>query len=416
MAEPVTTSGTTSGTVARDRVLDGIRGYAILLVVLSHLWAVAPTGDLVGGPWNVLFSSGNYAVTFFFVVGGYLATSSMLREIDRTDRLRPGVAFVRRWIRLSAHVYPLVIVMLAMTSIDYEMMVDYSATNTRGSALHVFTYTWTGYILDHPLEARPDLGHLWYVCTDLWAIGVVLVLAYLLGRWRIALLASLGVALVVVYLYRDHVVDTYSDFQALFLWQTRADGILWGAVAAVVTPWLTRSAEVRRMAPWAGLVAAVALVPLAWLVNDSDGYLGFWGVVLSWAVMALVVSTRLAPPWRPLERVLGNAPARIVGRLSLVLYIWHYPVFWYWSRQAQDWSWQLRTFVALATSLVIALAAQALIERPAQRWLRSSRWHVLDEGFGPAIVSAARRGRDEARERIRATRHHAERDDELTGV
>ena len=412
MAEPVTTSAPAT----RDRLLDGVRGYAIVLVVLSHLWAVAPTVDLAGGPWEVLFTSGNYAVTVFFVVGGYLATSAVLREIDRTGRLRPGVAFLRRWIRLSAHVYALVVVVLAMTSVDYGMMVEYSATNTRDSALHIFTYTWTGYIRDHPLEARPDLGHLWYVCTDLWTIAIVLVLAFLLGRWRIALLGGLVVALAVVYVYRGHVMGTYGDVRALFLWETRADGILWGAVAAVVTPWLTASAAVRRAAPWAGAVAAVALVPMAWLVNESDAYLGLPGALLTVAVATVVVSTRLAAPWALVERVLGHAPAGVVGRFSLVLYIWHYPVFWYWSREGDDWSWQLRTAVALVASLAIALLAQALIERPTQRWLRSPRWHALDEGFGPAMATAVRRGRDQARTRIRASRHREERDDELTGV
>ncbi len=46
-------------------------------------------------------------------------------------------------------------------------------TNTRGLGLHIVTYTWNGYVLHNALEARPDLGHLWYVCTDLWVIGLI---------------------------------------------------------------------------------------------------------------------------------------------------------------------------------------------------------------------------------------------------
>jgi peptidoglycan/LPS O-acetylase OafA/YrhL len=99
-----------------------------------------------------------------------------------------------------------------------------------------------------------------------------------------------------------------------------------------------------------------------------------------------------------------------------VLYIWHYPLFWYLSKNETEWSGPTRTLLAYVITLLIAVATQLLIERPVRRWLASERWHAHDRGIGPALVAAARRGRDEARERIRATRHHAERDDELTGL
>src|SRR5215212_6068338 len=97
-------------TRTRDRMLDGIRGYAIVLVLLSHSWTLAPTPDWTSVRW--LFFSGDFAVTVFFVVSGYLATGGMLREVDRTGRLRPSVIWLRRWLRISAQVYVMVLVVL----------------------------------------------------------------------------------------------------------------------------------------------------------------------------------------------------------------------------------------------------------------------------------------------------------------
>ena len=137
-------SGTASATdvagASRDRLLDGIRGWAIILVLLSHTWIVAPSGDWDSVTW--LFASGDYAVSIFFVVSGFLATRSMLREQDRTGTTRPGVTWLRRWIRISVHVYPLVIVVLAATAARVHreggtyMRLSVDADNVRGQRFY----------------------------------------------------------------------------------------------------------------------------------------------------------------------------------------------------------------------------------------------------------------------------------------
>ena len=76
-------SETTASPRSRLRVLDGLRGFAIVLVVLSHTWIVAPVWDEDNGAYKVLMSSGNYAVTIFFVIRALLATRGMLRQVDR---------------------------------------------------------------------------------------------------------------------------------------------------------------------------------------------------------------------------------------------------------------------------------------------------------------------------------------------
>lgn len=368
----------------RVRILDGIRGVAIVLVLLSHTWIVAPTVDLENPVLRVLFSSGNYAVTIFFVVSGFLATQGMLRTIDRTGSLRFGVAFVRRWIRISAHVYPLVVAVLVLTAIDSNM-VAYEQNNTRESAWAIVTYTWNGYVRTHPLEARPDLGHLWYVCTDLWVIGLILVLVYLLGKRRPALLLALAAATLLVMVYRDHVYATEGLYPALTRIQTRADGLLWGAMAAVALPWLTR---LRDRAPLYGALSVIALLPLMWAVNDSERYFGLAGVALNATMAVFVVATALAAPRGWVDKALGSGPVVLLGQYSLVLYVWHYPIFWYLSRNTAEWAWGWRTLVGYGATLLIGIVSQRIIERPVQRWLSSPGWRRLDDGLVPAARQA----------------------------
>ena len=84
------------------------------------------------------------------------------------------------------------IVVLVLTAVNWNMMVAYQGTDTRESAFRIVTYTWNGYVRENAFAARPDLGHLWYVCTDLWVIGLILLIVFLVGRWRPVLLASLA--------------------------------------------------------------------------------------------------------------------------------------------------------------------------------------------------------------------------------
>jgi peptidoglycan/LPS O-acetylase OafA/YrhL len=385
---------------SRDRLLDGIRGWAIILVLLSHTWIVAPANEWTSISW--LLSSGDYAVTIFFVVSGFLATRSMLREVDATGRIRPGVIWLRRWIRISAHVYPLVILVLAMTAFNWNLMVAYQGTDTRESAWRIVTYTWNGYVRENAFEARPDLGHLWYVCTDLWVIGLILLIVFLVGRWRLVLITTLAPTLLVVMLYRQHVYETEGVFSALIRVQTRADGLLWGALAAAVFPYAQR---LRAYARPALVVSTVALVPLMGAVVDEAGYFGLGGWLLNIDMFVFVIAASLAtPPPSLLSRTVGWGPLVVAGRYSLVLYIWHYPLFWYLSKNQTEWSWQTTTLVAYALTIVIAVLAQLLIERPTQRWLRSDKWRALDQGIAPAVVRGARQGVDEAKERISAGR------------
>ena len=56
---------------SRNRDLDGVRGLAILLVVAAHSGLPVRWGGLSG-------------VTLFFVLSGYLITSLLIREWDRS--------------------------------------------------------------------------------------------------------------------------------------------------------------------------------------------------------------------------------------------------------------------------------------------------------------------------------------------
>jgi peptidoglycan/LPS O-acetylase OafA/YrhL len=396
----------------RIDVLDGIRGIAIVLVVLSHGWTIWPTTDLSKSPVSrTLFASGNFAVSIFFVIGAYLAVTSMLRASEGPRVLRFGVFWVRRWIRISAHVYVLVIAVLALTATDTGMN-TYKLADTRTSALHIVTYTWTDYVSTNALLARPDLGHLWYVCTDIWVILLLSLLVYLFARRRATLFAILAAITVAVMLYRHHVYVVEGEFQASVRITCRMDSMLWGAMAAVALPWLRTLAP---RAPTYGAISVVSLVPIMFLARPTSAYYGYAGVLLDLALFVFVISIALAPPAAGVQKVLAGRSLRLLGRYSLPLYLWHYPIFWYLARNTISWSWEARVVVGISLSMLIALVTQRVIEKPLQSWLSSSEWRrAADDGLLRTLTRKAREAVSSALTQLRGS-HSAESEPSVTG-
>jgi peptidoglycan/LPS O-acetylase OafA/YrhL len=387
----------TTAATPRISVFDGVRGVAIILVVLSHGWTIWPTTQIEqNGFVKALFTSGDFAVSIFFVIGAFLATRAMLRNAGQPSGFLPGVTLTRRWIRLSGQMYALLLVVLFVTAVDTT--VTYPQTATRESAFRAATYTWNWYARNHALEARPDLGHLWYLSVDMQMFVIILLLVWMLrrhGRWLVVAMSAFLLALL---LWRTHIYEIEGPYPALLRTWARGDAAMAGALAAAALPFLARFAS------WAKpvtTVAAVALIPLMYYTAPVDGYFHFPGVLLDVALFLFVVGCTLAIPALPIREGLGWAPLAFLGRHSLGIYLWHYPVFWFVARHTADWRWELRTLVALTITAALVFLSEWLVESRVQRALASPRWRETDQGLGHYLgqkfatvaVAARRKGR-----------------------
>ena len=74
MTRPDTGAPQRSGSAGLRSEIQALRAAAVLLVVVAHLWPSVLPGGFVG-------------VDVFFAISGFLITSLLLREIDRTGKL-----------------------------------------------------------------------------------------------------------------------------------------------------------------------------------------------------------------------------------------------------------------------------------------------------------------------------------------
>ncbi|WP_353508718.1 acyltransferase [Intrasporangium sp.] len=350
----------------RNDLLDGLRGIAIVLVVLSHfgiVWSPLVRWDL--GPIQSLFEAGNIGVSMFLVIGGFLVTGSLLRARAERGWTGPLSALSRRTVRISIQVYVLLVVVLLMARLDPTDTTPESATLS--SVRAVATYTWNEYVRHNALNARSDLGALYYLSIELQVYLVLLVLLLVLWRARTLLIVLVGLAIPVVTWWRWYAFDSEGWYQASLMTTTRMDGLLYGILAALL---VHRLGSVRRHG--GGLLGSGLLLIVAAVVSTAftevDAYFGVQGVVIAIATTLFAVGAVSSPDPRTYGfRAMSWRPLGWLGRRSITIFIWHLPVFAFVARRTGEWAPPERALVAVALLTVVVLVVDRFVADPATR-------------------------------------------------
>ncbi|WP_392541974.1 acyltransferase family protein [Oryzobacter telluris] len=356
----------------RSAPLDWLRGIALLLVLLSHGWALWSTTALEAVPpvLNVI-RSGNLAVSVFLVVAGFLLTRSLVGSGTRDDddgrvgviaAARPVDAVLSRVVRVSAQVYVLLAVVVLVALVDPKEILTFGQTMATVGA--VATFTWNWYLQTSSPIARPDLGHLWYTAVYVQVTLVLVLLVRSLRHRRLVLLAVVAAVILACSVWRPHVAASEGAYLSLLRTTTRMDGMFWGALVALAWPWLVRArAHATTIAGW----SLLGLVALTLSIGHSMTYMGWGGVGVNLCVAGFVVATPGLvdhPRW---VRLTSWSPLVALGRMSLAVYVWHYPVFMMVARHGGGWPTLTKVAVSFAVIALAVAVTTRWVERPAAR-------------------------------------------------
>lgn len=363
----------------------------MILVVLSHGWAIAPYDDWWESGWRQVLSSGNFAVTIFFVVGGYFLVRSLLREVDRDGRINIIRELLRRVLRIAIPVYVLLAVVLGVAALQDTP--DYSSESTRRSVGAIATFTWNWFLQNSMLIARPDLGHLWYVSVYMQVTVALVILVALTVRHRRVAMLLLAVSVVAMVAWSFNCVANEPIMQALLRTTTRADAMLVGALVAFA---LHATSVPKRFTRWAPVLLGVGgagTIALVTIPSTTEQYLGWHGI----ASMVTSAMMLVAILWLP-ERSAITAPLRVrplvsLGHNSLSIYIWHYPLFWFVGQHGDHWRWQTSAAIALVALAVVVSISRQLIEEPVAAMI--DQWAVTSRASREAVDAEASDGPEE---------------------
>jgi peptidoglycan/LPS O-acetylase OafA/YrhL len=332
--------------------LDGIRAVSFMIVFLSH----AGLERLVPG---------GFGVTVFFFLSGYLITTLLRMEAERTGSIDLRGFYLRRVFRIFPPFY-LFLALFAVLHIVHVSPGGVSLRSTLYQALHFGNYAQA-----YGIDAGKPVGTkiFWSLAVEEHFYLLFPLLYLVLRRWfapakQVAILGAICAAMlawryVLVYGYDAHF---YRTFLAT---DTRADSILFGCMLAIVcNPVLDRL----RFRPRTLIAAALlgGFVLLFTLGYREDGFretlrYTLQGVALApLFVVAIVYHKTKWFAWLNLPLV------RYVGVLSYSLYLVHYGVIeivgvWVKTHPAAQ------GFIALAISLVAAALVHRYVERPSAK-------------------------------------------------
>ena len=239
--------------------LDGIRALSVLIVVLGHsgLQTLIP---------------GGLGVTIFFFLSGFLISTLMLSEHERTGTLDIPRFYARRVFRLMP---PLLLTLAIAYGLTSTGLLDGGITAKGLAAQLLYFANYYGLFFD-PGNTVPDgTGILWSLAVEEhFYIVYPLLMTLLLGSALRArtIGAVLGAVCLAVLAWRIHLVHAPGFFpdRTYYGSDTRIDSIAYGCILAlVINPVRRRSTSgAMSSAQWALMLGAAAAMLVSLLYRD----------------------------------------------------------------------------------------------------------------------------------------------------
>ena len=303
--------------------LDGLRGVAVLLVLLFHFLHIDGEGGAVERTLLGASRAGWAGVDLFFVLSGFLITGILLDARGATGYFK--AFYARRVLRI----FPLYYAYLAVLFLVLPRFLP-SLDVKPGSQGWLWTYL--GNVLfsrEGGFHASPYTGHFWSLAVEEQFYLVWPFLVWFLPRRALA--AVCGALVVGAFALRFGIHrTTFNATAAYVLTPARMDALSLGALVAIAAREPGWWGPVRRAAPAVLVLAAAAVAAVWW---RQGGFFGGDPVVQVWAFgplaagFAALLVLALDPAARRLPRVLSNPALRGAGKYSYGLYVLHYPIF-----------------------------------------------------------------------------------------
>jgi peptidoglycan/LPS O-acetylase OafA/YrhL len=367
-----------SGTVFIGHLpaLDGVRGLAILGVLLFHFVApVNPKGTLDAAiTW--LFSYGALGVDLFFILSGFLITGILY------DSLGDPCYFRNFYMRRVLRIFPLYYAVLVIVFLIVPAIPAFRGSEIAGLRSHqawAWLYGVNIYLAIHGDWVLSYIEHFWSLAIEEQFYLVWPLVVWLLGTQRrlflaftlAAATASFGARIVATLLGASPTaVTVLTPFQL--------DALAIGGFLAVYLRQPDGNALARRLvAPLA--VAGIGLLLLQFIgrhfFEHTDALQSLRGGAFHLLLAALLLRALSAPTSSLSSRFFRSSPMTNLGKYSYGLYVYHHFFSYYFSRHATEFALAsvigcprtvalaIQTIGGIAASMAIAWLSYEYFER-----------------------------------------------------
>ncbi|MSW19835.1 MAG: acyltransferase family protein [Actinobacteria bacterium] len=333
---------------------DGLRGVAILGVVMFHYFRNWFRGSIIG-------------VDLFFVLSGFLITRLLFEERRKYGNISLPDFYARRVGRL----FPgLVVVSLVLLVGDRLFIVDSNFRALVSGAIGAVTFT-TNWLRVAGVDTS-ELSHLWSIAIEqqfylLWPLVVLAVGVSVrrINRMSAAIVVAAGVNLLV-----RSLAGVGPGSPSLFNGLDTHGMLTLGAGCWLAT---TLTAENRwgnrQVLLTVGLLLAVAARCVLVVIPDTEVFYRTWargGAHLTAVAMVVVLVAAKELSW--MRFLLSRRALMWLGQRAYSMFLWHQPVRSYLPIGPVS-GLVLRNLVFLAVSLVVSEFSYRLVEQPGRKWI-----------------------------------------------
>ncbi len=339
--------------------IQALRAFAVLAVVLYHVWPGRLPGGYVG-------------VDVFFAISGFLIIGHLLRDIDRNGR----VSLTTFWAKRARRLLPASLLVLVVTGVATVIWAPSTLwqqwfKEIAASAVYVQNWVLSLDAVDYlGAENAPSaVQHFWSLSVEeqfyiFWPIVIVLLLA--LSKRYPAIPARRSIAAALVLLTAGSFVASVAGVAndpagAYFVTQSRAWEFGAGGILALLTSAERRNLPaVRAVLSWVGIAALAATVLL---FTPETPFPGWAALLPVGGALAVIWAGTPSVRWAP-TGLMRLRPVQWIGDISYSLYLWHWPLLVI-APYALGHDLGLRSsLVILAASFVLAWVTKVLVEDP----------------------------------------------------
>ncbi|MEO6528930.1 MAG: acyltransferase family protein [Gemmatimonadaceae bacterium] len=308
--------------------IEGLRGVAILLVVLFHAGVPALPGGFVG-------------VDVFFVLSGFFITGLLVREREMSGEVDLSAFYARRALRLlPALLLVLLATLLAVMTLYAPIDRVDIASSARAVALHSGNIEFARGAVDYFSAGESPLLHTWSLAVEeqfylVWPLFFLFVALVHDGRGvdeassKARLKKSLVVWLVLLALlsfaaslWLTRTAQPWAFFgMPTRIWEFALGGLL--AVALDERRFADSAPSLGNVGLQLGGLVAIAIASITY--DRATPYPGTAALVPALAACGLLIGGARTPR-SVVSKTLSLAPLRWLGRVSYAWYLWHWPL------------------------------------------------------------------------------------------
>ena len=360
------------------RALDGVRGLAILLVLLFHFVAQTTATNRFEAAVNGVLSYGLLGVDLFFVLSGFLITGILY-----DSSASPGY-FQSFYMRRVLRIFPLYYGVLAVVFFAPPLIPALRGSEIAALREHqawAWLYGINVYLAIQGGWVLSYIEHFWSLSVEEHFYMVWPLLVWLLARRPRALMgAALALAAASFCGRVAASLSGVSPVATTVLTPLQLDALCLGGFFAV---WLRQpggEAAVRRA------ILPMALVAGGWLVCDFglqrftdfglEAMRAVRGGVFRVAFAALLLQALFAPASSPLARFFGSRTMVALGKYSYGLYVYHHFLSYYLVKHGTEFA-----LARVVGSHTLAVAIQAILGMAASMAIAWLSYELFEKRF-----------------------------------